>query len=162
MENEIFLRSPSEKEFNDWFEDSCREFADDTAFINKSNPLSEYEKIVMLTNELLPDGKDTKDTIIKVFDTKNSKNCGFIWLGKLEPLKENEIFLFQITISKDLRGQGLGRKLLTKMHNDLADLGYKNIYLNVMKRNYAKNLYESLGYNSVNEYEYNMILKREL
>lgn len=162
MENELFLRMPTDEEYDAWMEDSSREFAKDSAFVEGTTPEEEYKKIIEKSKMILPNGKNTDGTFIKVCDTSNDKNVGFVWFGKLPPLKDDQIFLYQITISEKHRGHGYGRKLLTLTHEELKKAGFNSIFLNVMKRNYAKDLYLSLGYKVANDFKHNMILSTEL
>ena len=162
MKDKLILRLPTNSEFDNWLEDSCKEFADDTAFAEGITFEQAYNDIKKKSSELLPNGKDTKGTVIKVFDTNDYKNGGFVWFGKLPPLKDNQIFLYQITITEKLRGMGYGKKLLIRMHEELKKMGYNSIYLNVMKRNYAIKLYTALGYKIKNDFEHNYIMSIEL
>ncbi|MCK4551975.1 MAG: GNAT family N-acetyltransferase [Tenericutes bacterium] len=162
MEKTLKLRIPTNKEFEDWFEISSRSFADDSAYANNTTVEEEYKNIKEKSKQMLPEGKDTVGTIFRVFDDVKVSNGGFVWFGKLPGLKDNEAFLFEITISKEQRSKGYGRKLLTQMHKELKTIGYKKVILNVMKRNYAKNLYFSLGYQTIQEDEHNLIMAIEI
>ncbi len=162
MEKELKLRVPTKKEFEDWFEMSTWDFADDCAFANNTTVEEEYRKLKEKSNQMLPEGQDTSGTVFRVFDYGDISNGGFIWFGGLSDLKDNEIFLYQIILAEDQRGKGLGRKFLTLIHKELKKMGYKKIFLNVMKRNFAKDLYSSLGYQVVKEWEDNYIMAIEL
>ncbi|MBV7390763.1 GNAT family N-acetyltransferase [Enterococcus alishanensis] len=66
---------------------------------------------------------------------------------------------FAISVLKDYRGLGLGRKLMAEMLQLLKEKDYKNTSLAVQKDNYALKMYQSLGFQIIdeNDEEYLMI-----
>ncbi len=162
MDKILKLRVPTNKEFENWLEISSRSFSEDSAFANNTTIEEEYKSLKEKSKQMLPEGKDTPGTIFRVFDDEDISNGGFIWFGRLPVLKDNETFLYQITIVKELRGKGYGRKLLTQMHKELKTMGFDRVLLSVMKRNNAKNLYFSLGYQTIKEWEHNLIMAIEI
>jgi ribosomal protein S18 acetylase RimI-like enzyme len=155
------LRKPSIEEFEAWFKLSCELQAKDRAFAKDSKEEDELKELEKIVPHLLPNGMDTDNHYFRVFDNEE-ENVGFIWLGVLPGLNKNEIFLMDIIVSKDHRRKGLGKWLLLAMQEEIKKLGYKKIILNVMERNFAKKLYESLGYITVEANEKNSIMALEL
>lgn len=60
---------------------------------------------------------------------------------------------FAISLYKDYRNQGIGKKLMLCMLELLKDKGYKQTSLAVQKENYAYNLYSALGFKNIKESE---------
>lgn len=158
MENNLILRKPSIDEFNKWFQESCLRQADDRAFSNKSSKEFELERLKEMVKVLLPEGMNTKNHFFWVLDSSILKNIGFIWFGRIPDFKEDESLLLDIMIKKSERGKGYGKYLLCETQRILKSYGYKKIILNVMDRNPAKHLYESLGYKVIQSEEDHKIM----
>lgn len=56
-----------------------------------------------------------------------------------------------ISLNKDYRGKGIGKKLMKSMLNLLKEKKYKKVSLSVQKNNYAAKLYLNLGFKIVKE-----------
>lgn len=67
---------------------------------------------------------------------------------------------FAISVKKEFRRRGIGRKLMWEMLVLLKEQGYKRTSLSVNKENYAFSMYRKLGFRVVEEQEedYRMLL----
>lgn len=68
---------------------------------------------------------------------------------------------FAISLDEEYRNLGYGTSLMKKMIEFLKDKGYHQTSLSVDKDNYAVNMYQKLGFEIIqeNEYDYLMLLK---
>ncbi|HOO44261.1 MAG TPA: GNAT family N-acetyltransferase, partial [Bacillota bacterium] len=95
-------------------------------------------------------------------DTLDESNIGFIWLGKLQQLDDSSMFLFDIYIIDEYRSKGIGRIAMEKLEEIVISLQCDKVVLNVFKSNYAKNLYESLGYIPIENHDDSLIMLKEV
>lgn len=69
---------------------------------------------------------------------------------------------FAISVKKEFRQQGIGRRLMEEMIGLLKKEGYKKASLSVNKDNYAYRLYEKLGFQVVKEQDEDYLMLLEL
>ena len=67
-----------------------------------------------------------------------------------------------ISVKKDYRGQGIGKKLMSKMIELMRSQGYEKLSLSVQKANYASKMYTDLGFRILRENEEEYIMVYEL
>lgn len=160
---DITVRETTEEEFNNWMEISKKKIIDDYMYIDDLTYEESYNKVMKQYVELLPDGYNSNNQYFFSLDYLEHKNIGFSWFGVYDTLPEKAIFLADIMIDESFRSKGLGRKFLEYTQKILFEKGFVEIYLHVTKRNYAKDLYKSLGYKVVQEGKMNyiMVLKKE-
>lgn len=82
------------------------------------------------------------DEVLDVFE-------GFIGFEHL--YETNTTKLHRIYLIPESKGKGVGKKLLTFLHEKVKDFGDKRIILAVNKNNSAKQFYESQGYRVYDE-----------
>lgn len=152
------LRVSNKLEFEKWFEESCQRHAEDRAFLNQTTPEEERVNVDKMTEAMLPEGMSTNNHYFYSMYDETNHNVGFIWFGKLPDIGDDEIILLDIMIGESYRKQGYGRKLLTLGQDKMKEKGYKRVLLNVMERNFAKFLYESLGYKTVKQLDGHKIM----
>ena len=79
--------------------------------------------------------------------TKNDEIKGFGGIDRLEGADKNICELKKMYFLKDIRGLGLGKKLVELCLAKARELGYKKCYLETLKRMHtANNLYLKLGF----------------
>lgn len=98
----------------------------------------------------------TTDNLFDLFRARNScywvvenedEILGGCGLYPTEGLPENCLELVKLYLSKELRGQGIGKKLMEMCTEEAIELGFTQIYLESMPElNSAVGLYEKLGY----------------
>lgn len=69
---------------------------------------------------------------------------------------------FAISVNEDMRGRGIGRKLMEGMLQLLKEKGIAQASLAVQKENYAVKLYRSMGFETIRETEEEYIMVRRL
>ncbi len=69
---------------------------------------------------------------------------------------------FAISLYKDYRDQGIGRKLMKEMLSLLKTQGFNKASLAVQKANYAVRMYEKVGFHTVDENDEEYIMICEL
>lgn len=78
------------------------------------------------------------------------RKVGGVWIAAL-PGRPASYFIYDIVIEPDWRGRGLGRAAMRAIEEWVQDRGGQEIGLNVFGHNQrARNLYESLEYETVN------------
>ena len=103
----------------------------------------------------------TTDDLFGLFQTQKScywvveegddilGGCG---LFPTEGLPSNCVELVKLYLSKELRGQGIGKKLMEMCTDEAIKLGFNQIYLESMPElNSAVGLYEKMGYLVLNK-----------
>jgi len=97
----------------------------------------------------------------------NEKNkVGLIWLMNRQPFwrfKERLIWIYNLHVIPDFRGQGLARKLLKKAEEWADRQGLDTIALHVYENNKtARQLYESLDYTHIETDNESCIYEKKL
>lgn len=69
---------------------------------------------------------------------------------------------FAISLVKEFRSRGIGKRLMTEMINHLREKGYKQTSLNVKKENYAVNLYKKMGFKVIEEDDQDYLMLLDL
>ena len=64
---------------------------------------------------------------------------------------DDDIPSFAIALNKDYRGKGMGTELMKRMLELLKIQGYKKASLAVQKTNYAVWMYETVGFQIIDE-----------
>lgn len=101
-----------------------------------------------------------KDDMCIVAEIEN-KVIGAAWVRIMDDYGhiDDDTPSLAISIYKQYRKLGIGKSMLSKLLSDLKEKGYQKTSLAVIKGNYALKMYQSLGYEIVdeNEHEYIMI-----
>ncbi|MFA5006933.1 MAG: GNAT family N-acetyltransferase [Candidatus Izemoplasmatales bacterium] len=159
---DITLRPITEEEYNEWIVISTNHQAKDQSSASGKTMSEEMEKLNKMLPLLLPNGPHTERHHFYVIDTLNQPNIGFLWIGKLPHLDDSSIFLFDIYVRSEYRSKGIGRTAMIQLEEIVNSLQYDKILLHVLKSNYARNLYESLGYVPIENHEYSLIMEKEV
>ncbi len=98
------------------------------------------------TDDLLPDGVDTRGMVLLVAETEDAGRIGIVWVA-LEHERTSGAWIYDIEIVPEQRGRGYGRALLRAVEREVDKRGGTTIGLNVFGGNaVARHLYESSGY----------------
>lgn len=91
----------------------------------------------------------------------DEKVVGAVWVRVMDDYGhiEDGVPSFAISLYKEYRGRGIGTALMKRMLQELQERGYKKASLAVQKANYAVKMYQSVGFEIVdeNEEEYIMV-----
>ena len=94
----------------------------------------------------------------------DGKVVGAVWVRVMEDYGhlEEGVPSFAISLYKEYRGKGIGKELMKRMLQELAQRGYEKASLAVQKANYAVRMYQKVGFEIVgeNEEEYLMMWRR--
>lgn len=106
-------------------------------------------------------GKRDDHCLVAVVD---GRIVGAVWarilVGEVKGFGNIDDFTpeFAISLYKEYRGKGIGKRLMDAMLDLLRDKGYSQASLAVQKDNYAAKMYEKLGFCRVNENEEELIM----
>lgn len=140
----IGFKEMSDEEFNEFFERSILSYSKDLIKSGMCNEETAFESSKKQFNELLPEGKYTKNNFIYIIVNNDNEELGHIWYEKY---KENIAFICDFLILEKYRKKGYGRQTLLLVEEDAKEKGFNKIFLHVFKYNEsAISLYESLGY----------------
>jgi|GEM_PF-3290569 len=162
MSEQFAIRNATEKEYNYWMNLSMEQQIDDRLLVFNGSYEDAKAKVYQMQKELHPNGVNTEKHYFYVLDTLENKNIAFTWFGEFDGVPKGNVLLCEIMVNPNFRRQGHARRLLNELQPKMFELGYDAIYLNVMKRNFAQDLYLSLGYKVIKEMEHNyhMILNK--
>ena len=100
--------------------------------------------------QLLPGGKVQPGHSISVLEDADSGDVvGRLWWAERQPPDggQSRAYLYDVEIDERFRGQGLGRRAMELLEEDVRRRGLPGIDLNVWGGNeIARSLYRSLGY----------------
>jgi ribosomal protein S18 acetylase RimI-like enzyme len=143
MEN-VKLRKMSEKDFDIYFQDKVERYAD--VLSQNIHELGEEtsKKAIKQLNNLLPNGLLTPNHHLFNIYT-GEQIAGYVWI-KIE-VEKKSAFLYEIYIFKELRGRGLGTKIMDLIEGIIRQKGVRYFKLHVFGSNTgARKLYEELGF----------------
>lgn len=102
---------------------------------------------------------NTKDDNCLVVEVEG-KVIGAVWSRIMNDFGhvDDETPSLAISIYKEYRGKGFGKKLMKNFLELLKDKGYEKVSLSVQKENFAYKLYLDLGFNIVNENQEDYIM----
>lgn len=99
-------------------------------------------------NEMLSEGLKTDAMFF--FEIKLEKTIGYLWLGVRESGEKSELFINDIYIDEEYRGNGLGRELMALIENQARKLKISKIGLHVFASNKsAFSLYSNSGFKTI-------------
>ncbi|MCF7930205.1 MAG: GNAT family N-acetyltransferase [Acholeplasmataceae bacterium] len=146
MTNTVALRTMTSDEYQLWIEISMKQQAIDRQTVTQQSFEEELAQLHQIVPILLPAQEKTPDHYFYVIDTSETSSVGMIWIGKVPDLPENAIFLYDIHLHSEFRSKGIGRQALILIHKEAKRMGFASIFLAVLKNNYARYLYDSIGY----------------
>ncbi|HBL05453.1 MULTISPECIES: GNAT family N-acetyltransferase [unclassified Clostridium] len=156
----IKFREMSDAEFDRFAQWDILDYSKDLIKAGLSSEENALEDAKESFNELLPQGKGTKDNYIYVIVNKDNESLGFIWYQKY---KEDIGFICDFLILEKYRKQGYGKQTLLMLEKEAIEKGFNKILLNVFKYNKpAYSLYKSLEYEVRDEKNQNISMLKNL
>ncbi|OEG14510.1 GNAT family N-acetyltransferase [Enterococcus ureasiticus] len=112
---------------------------------------NEDEAIALATksfNELLPEGKDTKNEYLySIVDDSTEKKVGFLWVHLNKTLYDSKFFIYDFIVFEDFRNLGYGRQTIACLDKKAKEMNVSQIDLHVFAHNKgAIHLYEQTGF----------------
>jgi ribosomal protein S18 acetylase RimI-like enzyme len=146
------LRPMREDEFPAWRDASETSYADQ---IHEKGGLSREAADTKAQKDfaaLLPRGVETPDHSLHVIQADGAV-VGSLWTAVRETDSGRVLFVYEIRLSEDVRGRGIGRAAMTLAEEVAREQGLARIELNVFGGNeVARSLYRSLDYDEVAVY----------
>ena len=107
-------------------------------------------------------GKEKDDHIL--IAEADDKIVGAVWVRIMDDYGhiDDETPSLIISVEKEYRGKGIGRRLLSSMLSLLSTCGYKAVSLSCQKENYAVSLYKSLGFEIIKDIDEEYIMRKSL
>ncbi|MNK38601.1 putative N-acetyltransferase YycN [compost metagenome] len=149
----IKLRKMTEDEYADYLKESLPSYAEEKM---KGEGLSKEDALKVAQdsfNRLLPQGLKTENQFLfSVTDTISEKVIGTLWFAKKVEGTKSYAFIYDIILSPDVRGKGLGKELLSLAELEVRRLGLRSMGLHVFGHNQvAISLYEKTGFRTTNQ-----------
>ena len=141
----VSFRPMREEEFDAWLPGHTRGYADGmTAFAGLSAAEAEA-KAERDVASIFPSGLATEGTRLWVVEADGNP-VGTVFLG----IRDGGAWLYDITIDEGERGRGYGRAAMLALEEEVRQLGFGELGLNVWGGNaIARSLYTSLGFGEV-------------
>lgn len=156
----IRFREMSDDEFDKFAEQDVLDYSKDLIKAGLSSEENALENAKKSFDELLPQGKCTKDNYIYVVVNSDNEGVGFIWYQKY---KEDIGFICDFLILEKFRKQGYGKQTLLLLEKEAKEKGLNKILLNVFKYNKpAFSLYKSLEYKIRDEENQNISMLKSI
>jgi ribosomal protein S18 acetylase RimI-like enzyme len=132
--------------FSEYVESLISDYAKDNVEAGYWEPKVALELSRKATESLLSQGLDTPNHYIYSVQDEG-KRVGVVWMKANIDQANKHAFIYDIAIDEGQRGKGYGRRAMQLIEEKARELGLTQIALHVFaKNNVARNLYESLGY----------------
>ena len=156
----IIFREMNDDEFDKFAEWDILDYSKDLIKAGLSSEENALEDAKKSFNELLPQGKCTKDNYIYVVVNSDNEGVGFIWYQKY---KEDIAFICDFLILEKFRKQGYGKQTLFLLEKEAKEKGLNQVLLNVFRYNKpAFSLYKSLEYKIRDEENENISMLKNI
>jgi ribosomal protein S18 acetylase RimI-like enzyme len=141
------VRPMTEDEFVDWRPRHELEYAENMVDFGGIEPEAAALKAKQDFERMLTEGLKTDKHSLYTVDGDDGKPAGSLWLAEREDEQGTMLFVYDVNIDADRRGQGLGRFAMEFAADEARRRGIARVLLNVFGGNeIARNLYRSLGY----------------
>ncbi len=142
MPPDVRLRPLRDDEYAAWDAAHRRQYALGLVEHARLAPADAEAKVARDIPAVLPHGLATEGVRVWVVEA-DGRGVGTVFAG----LRDDEFFLFDITIDEAERGRGHGRAAMVALEAEARALGFDRVTLNVWGGNdVARGLYRSLGY----------------
>lgn len=156
----IRFREMSDDEFDRFAEWDILDYSKDLIKAGLSSEENALEDAKKSFNELLPQGKSSKDNYIYVVVNNDNEGVGFIWYQKY---MEDIAFICDFLILEKFRKQGYGKQTLLLLEKEAKEKALNKVLLNVFKYNKpAFSLYKSLEYKIRDEENENISMLKDI
>jgi ribosomal protein S18 acetylase RimI-like enzyme len=148
----IELRPMRADEFSKWKADSVASYSVDMQENGGMPRDAANAKAISDFDVLLAQGVETPEHFLHVIE-EDGAVVGYLWLAVRGSPSGRVLFVYEVRISEEARGRGLGRAAMEFAARVAAEQGLGRIELNVMGGNeVARGLYRGLGYDEVAVY----------
>jgi ribosomal protein S18 acetylase RimI-like enzyme len=147
----IQLTPMTEQDFQDFYERSIRDYADEKAKAGNYRPEEALERSRREYEELLPDGLASKDQYLyNIVEDELKQKVGILWVA-VNHRGQPAAFIFDIEIYEAFRRRGYAEQAFLRLEEKMKALGMTKIGLHVFGHNHAAQaLYNKLDYEITN------------
>ena len=147
----VTLRPMGEDEYEEFVRDAVAGYIDQLVDSGGWTPDEARAKADADYQRLLPEGRATADQhLTAIVDDESGQVVGRLWFSAMERNDRRYLWVHDISVLPDARGQGHGRAGMLALEDEARRLGYDELRLNVFGHNQvARGLYRSLGYAEV-------------
>jgi ribosomal protein S18 acetylase RimI-like enzyme len=144
----ITLRPMTEPELTARLAGVIDQYAHDIQRAGRASAEQAHETAERQTEQLLPDGVDSPDTLVYTAEDGAGRPVGWLWLSlPSEANGRDAAWVYEIAVDPGERGKGYGRAIMRAAEDELVRRGVARLALNVFTDNpVAVRLYESLGF----------------
>lgn len=140
----VTFREMTDEEFNKFEQWDIEDYSKALIKSGLSSKKDAMEAAKKSFNDLLPQGKYTKDSYVYIILNNDYESVGFIWYEKLN---EDIAFICDFLILEQFRRKGYGKQALLLVEKDAKEKGLNKMLLNVFKYNTAAfSLYKTINY----------------
>jgi ribosomal protein S18 acetylase RimI-like enzyme len=147
----IQLVAMTEQDFQDFYERSIRDYADEKTKAGNYQPEEALGRSRREYEELLPDGLASKDQYLySIVEDVSGQKVGILWVA-VNHRGQPAAFIFDIEIYEAFRRRGYAEQAFLRLEEKMKALGMTKIGLHVFGHNHAAQaLYNKLGYEITN------------
>lgn len=144
------VRSMTDAEFPDWRVRHEVEYAANMIDFGGVDPESAKVKAAQDFAHLLTNGLATDGHWLYTVEGDDGTPAGSLWLSERDDEQGTMLFVYDVHIDADRRGQGLGRAAMEFAADEARRRHIPRVVLNVFGGNeVARNLYRSLGFDEL-------------
>ncbi|WP_438382458.1 GNAT family N-acetyltransferase [Asaia sp. BMEF1] len=139
---EKYYRPMRESEFSFWATKSVDDYEGDLIINHLYDRKKAYCEARKSFETTLPNGFNTKNHYFRIFE-QAGEAVGFLWFS----LEDDAAFLLDIMVLEKYQGQGIGRRFIRSLIEELANKETVEIELRVSPTNHgAIKIYEEFGF----------------
>ena len=136
------------KKYNKESEIDLSSFLYDAIFVRPGETSPPYSIVEKEELKVYTENFGSKKDDHLLYAEEDGKIVGCVWVRVMDDYGhiDDETPSLAISVKKEYRNRGIGRRLMEEILSLLYSLGYRRTSLSVQKENYALRLYQSLGY----------------
>ncbi|WP_086444454.1 GNAT family N-acetyltransferase [Candidatus Enterococcus lemimoniae] len=144
----IILEEMTRIDFDNYLSFAIKDYAKDKITAGTWNKEKAIQLATKSFNELLPDGKNTKNEYLySIKDESFDKNVGFLWVHLNKTPYDSRFFIYDFIIFEEHRNMGYGKQTIARLSEKAKDINVSRIDLHVFAHNKgAIHLYEKTGF----------------
>ena len=152
------------KKYNKESEIDLSSFLYDAIFVRKGETPPPYSIVEKEELKVYTENFGSKKDDHLLYAEEDGKIVGCVWVRVMDDYGhiDDETPSLAISVKKEYRNRGIGRRLMEEMLSLLSSLGYRRTSLSVQKENYALRLYQSLGYRIHSDKDEEYIMVKDL
>jgi ribosomal protein S18 acetylase RimI-like enzyme len=142
----IRFTAMNDEDFQRFIDTASVNFANDKVKNGSWKQEAALEQSLAAFRRLLPDGVQTENHFLKNIVLDN-QIIGYLWYEIKKQEDSKHVYLFEILVSPQLRGQGYGTEALELFIQEVKEKGIEDIWLHMFGHNQgALKLYQQIGF----------------